>query len=396
MAARLSGGGLARGLGLLAGIAALAAGGVAAGVELERRLVNKRIAKQPRDDSEPFFQLRSDGPLVTTPDGVVLHTEIDDAPGAAPEDPTLVFVHGYALSMDCWHFQRKHFRGRLRQVFYDQRSHGRSTRSEPRRCRIPQLAEDLAQVLDEVAAPSAEPAPGGTASEPPRAVPIPGGTPPGPSGAVPIPGGTPPGPPRPLILIGHSMGGMAIMRLAETQPERFGTQVRGVALFMTAAGDMADYSPIRGLPGRTFSRIAEPLMATLNRVPELVAQSRKAGSDLGYVVTKRMAFGSDVPPSYVDFVSEMVAETPLEVVADFYPAFADLDEYKALAGLSKLPVAVVGGVDDMVTPISHTDRIVELLPDAEATRLPGCGHLGMIEHAEECNAVLDRLIARSR
>jgi pimeloyl-ACP methyl ester carboxylesterase len=185
------------------------------------------------------------------------------------------------------------------------------------------------------------------------------------------------------------------MRLAHSQPERFGGQIRGVALLMTSAGDMADYSPIRGLPGRTFSRIAEPLMATLNRVPELVAQSRKAGSDLGYVVTKRLAFGSDVPPSYVDFASEMIAQTRLEVVADFYPAFADVNEYEALAGLSKLPVAVVGGVDDMITPIAHTDRIVELLPDAEAIKLPACGHLGMIEYAAECNAVLDRLVARA-
>jgi pimeloyl-ACP methyl ester carboxylesterase len=345
---------VAQGLGLIAGMAAMAAGGIAIGVELERRIVNTRIARKPRDDREGFFELRSDGPLITTPDGVVLHTEVDEAPAAQPGDPTLVFVHGYALNLDCWHFQRKHFRGQLRQVLYDQRSHGRSGRSAPERCRIPQLAEDLGQVLDEVAGPG------------------------------------------PLILVGHSMGGMATMRLAQSQPERFGDQIHGVAFFMTAAGDLADYSPIRGLPGRAFSRIAEPLMATLNRVPELVAEGRRAGSDLGYVVTKRMSFGSDVPATYVEFVTEMIAKMPLEVIADYYPAFADLDEYEALGALSKLPVAIVGGTEDMVTSIEHTERMVELLPDAEATLLPDCGHLGMIEHHEACNAILDRLIERTR
>jgi pimeloyl-ACP methyl ester carboxylesterase len=346
---------LAQGLGLLAGIAAMAAGGIAIGVELERRIVNSWIARQPRDDQEGFFELRSDGPLITTPDGVVLHTEVDEPePAAGAGDPTLVFVHGYALNLDCWHFQRKHFRGRLRQVFYDQRSHGRSGRSAPELCRIPQLAEDLAQILDEVAGPG------------------------------------------PIVLVGHSMGGMAIMRLAQSQPQRFGSQIRGVAFFMTAAGDMADYSPIRGLPGRVFNRVAEPLMATLNRVPELVAEGRRAGSDLGYVVTKRMSFGSDVPASYVEFVTEMIAQMPLEVVADYYPAFADLNEYEALTALSKLPVAVVGGTEDMVTSIEHTERMVELLPDAEATLLRACGHLGMIEHHEACNAIIDQLIDRAR
>lgn len=157
----------AESLGLVASIAALAAGGVALGMELERRVVSKRLRPE-EPDTEPFFSLRSDGPPVTTPDGVALHCEVDErevderevderevaATGADRDrDVTLVLVHGYALSLDCWHFQRKHFRGKVRQVLYDQRSHGRSGRSAPELCRIGVLAEDLRQVLDEVAGP---------------------------------------------------------------------------------------------------------------------------------------------------------------------------------------------------------------------------------------------------
>jgi pimeloyl-ACP methyl ester carboxylesterase len=344
-------GGLAAGLGLVASVAALAAGGVALGIELERRIVSKRISRTSEANLEQFFAVRSQGPDVITPDGVVLHTEVDE--GEA-DDITLVFVHGYALNLDCWHFQRLHFRGQLREVFYDQRSHGRSSRSEAELCRIPQLAEDLFQVLQELV--------GGAR----------------------------------VILIGHSMGGMAIMRLAQTRPELFGSQVLGVALFCTSAGEMADYSPIRGIPGRTFSRIAEPVMAGLNRIPELVAQGRRAGSDLGYVVTRRMAFGSDVPPSYVDFASEMLAEIPLEVVADYYPAFGELDEYRALEIIASVPTVVVGCENDMITPIEHTARIIELLPKAETIRVENCGHLGMIEKHDIFNGALDRLLARVR
>jgi pimeloyl-ACP methyl ester carboxylesterase len=192
------------------------------------------------------------------------------------------------------------------------------------------------------------------------------------------------------------MGAMTIMRLAQSRPELFGSQVLGVALFCTSAGELTDHSPIRGIPGRTFHRVAEPLMAGLNRIPELVSQGRRAGSDLGYVVTRRMAFGSDVPPSYVDFASEMLAEIPLEVVADYYPAIGELDEYQALEIVSKVPTVVVGGENDMLTPIEHTARIVDLLPDAEAIRVPECGHLGMIEKHEIFNGALDRLVERVR
>jgi pimeloyl-ACP methyl ester carboxylesterase len=343
--------GLAAGFGLVTSVAALAAGGIALGIELERRIVAKRIARTSEADLDAFFSLRSDGPDVTTPDGVVLHTEVDEG---ADDDLTLVYIHGYALNLDCWHFQRLHFRGQLRQVLYDLRSHGRSTRSEAERCRIPQLAEDLYQVLQEVVGPG------------------------------------------PVVLIGHSMGAMTIMRLAQSRPELFGSQVLGVALFCTSAGQLTDHSPIRGIPGRTFHRVAEPLMAGLNRIPELVSQGRRAGSDLGYVVTRRMAFGSDVPPSYVDFASEMLAEIPLEVVADYYPAIGELDEYGALEVIRTVPTVVVGGENDMITPIEHTARIVELLPKAEAIRVEECGHLGMIEKHEVFNGALDRLLERVR
>jgi pimeloyl-ACP methyl ester carboxylesterase len=349
-------------LGLAASVLALAGGGIALGLELERRLVSKRLhADREEADDEPFFSLRSSGPTVVTPDGVHLHTEVDELPGDGGDSPagagdefTLVLVHGYALSMDCWHFQRKFFQNKIRIVLYDQRSHGRSGRSAGELCRVPKLAEDLLQVLDEVVGDG------------------------------------------PVVLAGHSMGGMTIMHLARTQPELFGTRIHGVALFSTAAGEMADYSPIRGLPGRAFGKIVQPTLAVLNRIPEVVERGRTAGSDLSFVATKKGSFGSDVPPSYVEFMNEMLGQTPMSVIADFYPGFAELDEYEAFKVLATVETAVIGGEDDTITPIKHTDKIIELLPGADVRRLPDCGHMGIIEHHEIFNEVLAELINRAR
>lgn len=338
------------------GVLALAAGGVVAGRTLERRLVTARIrAREASEDDEgpvPFFSVHSPGPDVTTPDGVVLHTEVDE-----PEDPeddlTVVFVHGYALSLECWHFQRLHVRGRVRTVLYDQRSHGRSTRSVPERCRLPALTDDLVQVLDEVVGPG------------------------------------------PVVLVGHSMGGMTIMRLAQTRPDFFGSRVLGAALFSTAAGEMADYSPLPIVPGRAFSSVAPALVAAVNRLPRLVERSGY-GSDLAYLVTRRMSYGSRVGVDTVEFMSEMLSRTPLEVLVDFYPAFAELDEYRALEVLRQIETAVVGGQDDVVTPVDRTERIRELLPEADARLVEDCGHMGMIEHPDVFNSVLDQLVLRVR
>lgn len=343
---------------VVAGLAALAAGGVAAGLELERRLVSKglrRRAQHDADTAEPFFSLRSGGPRLTTPDGVDLHVEVDDFARDAPDDLTIVMVHGYALSLDCWHFQRKHFRDQARIVLYDQRSHGRSGRSDPELCRVPQLARDLAQVLDEVVGDG------------------------------------------PVVLFGHSMGAMTIMHLAQDHPDWFGDRIVGVALCATSSGDLAEHSIVAGIPGSAFARIAPPLLTAVNRMPVVVERSRKAGSDVGWVVTKRMAFGrEDVPTSYVEFMSEMLGDTPMSVIADYYPAFAEVDEAAAFEGLSHVECVVVGGEEDRITPVAHTERIIELLPGAEALILPDSGHMGIIEHHEEINAVLDGLVARVR
>jgi pimeloyl-ACP methyl ester carboxylesterase len=92
----------------------------------------------------------------------------------------------------------------------------------------------------------------------------------------------------------------------------------------------------------------------------------------------------------------MLAEIPLEVVADYYPAFGEVDEYRGLEILSTVPIVVVGGENDVITPIEHTARIIELLPKAEAIRVEECGHLGMIEKNEIFNDALDRLLAQVR
>jgi pimeloyl-ACP methyl ester carboxylesterase len=64
--------------------------------------------------------------------------------------------------------------------------------------------------------------------------------------------------------------------------------------------------------------------------------------------------------------------------------------------LRKVETAVIGGEDDMITPVHHTDRIIEALPAADVRRLAACGHMGIIEHAGAFNEVLDNLLARVR
>ena len=66
---------LAEGLGLVAGVAAPGHGGVAVGLELERRVISKRIDRNTEAEVAELFSLHTPKMPVTTPDGVVLHAE---------------------------------------------------------------------------------------------------------------------------------------------------------------------------------------------------------------------------------------------------------------------------------------------------------------------------------
>ncbi len=132
---------------------------------------------------------------VAVDDGVALRVEEVGEPSAPM---TVVFVHGFCLHMGSWYFQRQDLPDctDARLVFYDQRSHGRSGRSSTGQCTIDQLGRDLTAVLRTVA------------------------------------------PTGPVVLVGHSMGGMTIMALARQCPELFATRVAGVALISTAAAGL--------------------------------------------------------------------------------------------------------------------------------------------------------------
>ena len=184
--------------GFVTACAGAVAAGVLTGSVAERKMLvrlRKRHAEPDPEAGERFGRLPGSTAFVVSDDGVPLHVHEAGDPSAPL---TLVFAHGFVVSSPNWHYQRRDLAEMARVIFYDHRSHGRSGHSAVDRCTIDQLGEDLYQVLRER-----------------------------------VPAG-------PVLLVGHSMGGMTIMALADRHPELFGSRVIGVALLSTSAGRMAE------------------------------------------------------------------------------------------------------------------------------------------------------------
>ncbi|MGB8650567.1 MAG: alpha/beta hydrolase [Mycobacteriales bacterium] len=344
-----------RRVGLIGGIAGAVTVGAAAGLAAERYAIGRsRLAPDPERD-EPFFRLPSDRVRrVVADDGVPLHVE---EVGPERAGVTVVFCHGYTEQLAVWHYQRQALaaEGLGKLVFWDQRSHGRSGRSAHEHATIDWLGRDLRAVLDACA----------------------------PTGRV--------------VLVGHSMGGMTIMALAEQHPELFGGRVVGVALISTSTGRLA--SVTFGLPA-AFSGVNRVVLPWVTRGmrgrPEVFERGRRLGTDLAFLATRRGAFGStDVSPALVELVEKMVADTPVDVIAEFYDTFVNHDKLAALAVLSKVETLVLVGSKDVVTPVEHSRTIAAEVPEAQLVVVEGAGHMVQLERAPLVTLHLRALVRRA-
>jgi pimeloyl-ACP methyl ester carboxylesterase len=335
--------------GVAAGALGMAAAGGAARMVQKQRVAARRGA----GDDVPLGGLRSQGLKVVTDDGVDLHVEIDEPGTQLDPDLTIVFVHGYTLNLDSWHFQRAAYRGLVRTVFYDQRSHGRSGRSAGEHCTIEQLGRDLRRVVETTA-------------------------------------------PGPAVVVGHSMGGMSVISMAQQFPEMFGDKVVGSALVATTAGGL---DPGRilfpmvplGLGGRAVGRAVR----FLDRGHLLVDRFRAAGHRVAQLFADFYSFGDDVPRSYVDFVYDMIDQTPFEVVADFYPSFATLDHFEHLEALSQAPCSIISGTEDKMTRLGHSRKLHARIHGSDLFEAVGAGHMVILERHDDVNRELDELFRRA-
>ncbi|MET9386573.1 alpha/beta hydrolase [Streptomyces sp. NPDC002928] len=363
-------GGWRRTTGLAGAAIGVLAAGAAAGVAIERMTVGRGMRRRARlalDSTGPYGTLRGTPGKAYADDGTELYYEVDDvepeggpAPRRrrlfgrkAPLPVTVVFSHGYCLNQDSWHFQRAALRGVVRTVHWDQRSHGRSGHGAAQvqdgvPVTIDQLGQDLKAVIDAAA------------------------------------------PDGPIVLVGHSMGGMTMMALAAQFPELIRDRVVATALVGTSSGRLGEVNfglPVAGV--NAVRRVLPGVLKALGQQAELVEKGRRATAELFAGIIKRYSFASrDVDPAVERFAERMIEGTPIDVVAEFYPAFTDHDKTEALGLFKEMPVLVLAGVQDLVTPSEHSEAIADLLPEAELVLVPDAGHLVMLEHPE---VVTDRL-----
>jgi pimeloyl-ACP methyl ester carboxylesterase len=335
----------------LAGAAGLTAVGTIAGVTVARSVTRRAAVEDPyvREDFEMLDGDRSY--VVTTPDGVPLAVR-EVGPVDAPV--TVVFVHGYCLRMGAFHFQRmrlsEEWGPQVRMIFYDQRGHGLSGEASPDSYTLTQLGMDLETVLQVIA------------------------------------------PRGPIVLVGHSMGGMTVLAHARQYPHCYGTRIVGAALISSAAEGVTK-SPL----GEILQNPAlQAVRFTARSAPRLVHRGRNVTRSLIGPILRAASYGDvNVSPSVAAFSENMMLATPIPTLMEFLQALEAHDETVALPTLAKIPTLIACGDHDLVTPDEYSRKIADALPESELVIVGRAGHLVLLAKPEPINDGLVRLVRRA-
>jgi non-heme chloroperoxidase len=305
-----------------AGIAAGAvagAAGLAIGVP---RIVAKRLRKRPDGGAAHVL----DAPLyesatIPSHDGGTIH--VVSAGTGAP----IVLSHGVTLSVRTWTRQLETLPAEgFHVVAFDHRGHGSSTVGESG-FSIDNLCDDIRSVVERLDL-------------------------------------------RDAVLVGHSMGGIAVQSFLLRHPEIAAERVKGVVLLSTLA--RVPLSGARAKGARVF----------IDRLSQLAPDSTRlwASPNVGFVLA-RLGFGRDPKPSHVELVRRMMLECAADTRRESPRALLGLDLTARLPEV-RIPTLVIGGSADVITPPAEARRLAALIPGARLEIVPGGGHMLMLERTE--------------
>ena len=314
--------------------AGVAAGAVAAGLAGRALWRRHRLAGEDRWSPPP----EDLGPVVAF-DG----TKLAVRAAGPPDGPLVLFSHGFSLDMTTWHQQWADLSDEFRCVALDHRAHGRSEIPPTGDVSLRSMGRDLATVLETVATD------------------------------------------RRAVLIGHSMGGMAILTLAEQRPDLFGDRIAGVAFVGTSASDL-----LRGAMGNV-SGLLRPRLGSFASAARRVDRLRRAilagPADVPAIVARVTQFAPEAPDDVVDHVLHLAERTSSLVWTDGLSELMTMDLRHALPRIG-VPALVAVGDQDRVTPPAVAVELAAGLPEGRLYIVEGAGHIAMLERPERLNVEL--------
>ena len=283
-------------------------------------------------EAEPRRSART--AVVDGADGARLHVEHE----GAGEGPILLFTHGWGLSSRIWAEARRELGDRFGLAFWDLPGSGRSGRP-PAGYSIEGFAEDLHAVIDHL---------------PPH---------------------------RPIILVGHSIGGMTVQTFCARHPELLNRRVAAIALMNTT-----HTNPLRTMLFSSLFTAMQPLIEAACKLETVISpftwvmnwQAYLSGTT--HLAARLAGFGARPTREQLDRTARLPTKTSPAVQARGNLAMLRWSVTERLGAID-VPALVFAGGRDLITRDHAGETIAEALPQGRLVRVEDAGHMGPVERA---------------
>jgi pimeloyl-ACP methyl ester carboxylesterase len=312
-------------------------GGFLAAWSLLGRFFWRLVLARGRDEVTPA---RGNGTLIEGVEGDRLYVET----AGRTDGPTLILTHGAGNDSTVWYRARHHFGERYRLILWDLPGLGKSRGKVD----LERYAENLRIVVQSAGAP--------------------------------------------VVVAGHSMGGMVIQTLARRHPELFGTRIIGTALLNTTYTNPLKTMILSGLAQalRPVLEVAHYMEIALFPVAWISSwQSYLSGST--HMAT-RLTFGRGVNRTQLDHASLLSARNSPASIARGNLAMFRWQAEGAVANLSE-PLLILAGQGDVVTKPEASEVIAGATVSPLLHIISGANHMSFLDHAPEYHHLLENYIS---
>jgi pimeloyl-ACP methyl ester carboxylesterase len=199
----------------------------------------------------------------------------------------------------------------------------------------------------------------------------------------------------PVVLVGHSIGGMVILTFCRRFPELLAGRVAGLALCFTTYKDPLD--TMRG--GRLIKWLEWPLVR-----PILVVATWTSGvwwvlSVLSYLngnahkLSRWVGFTGHESPQTVEMVSRYQLKMSPGIIARGALGMISFDETSTLSKIES-PTLIVAGDRDWLTSPEASVTMHERIAGSELVVMPRAKHMGLLEYPRRFSELVEGFASR--
>ncbi len=279
---------------------------------------------------------------VSGPGGEHLHVEIFGREDA----PTLVLTHGWSTSETEWYYAKRQLAGQFRLIVWDLPGLGASTGLPDGIYSLDRMSRDLKAV-------------------------------------VALANG------KPVILVGHSIGGMINLTYCRLFPQDLGSTVAGIVQVDTSYTNPVTTTKNASQSEALQKPVGEPLLHLMSLFSPLVRAMNWLSyqNGISHLMNANSAFAGSETWGQVDLIARYGYESSPDVVARGTLAMFHWDAKAELAQIP-VPVLVLVGQQDTTTLPSASVFMKDHLPHAQLLAISPSAHYGLLEQNGRYNEAI--------